>query len=170
MLAATLDSVRAIADEIVVCDLGSSDATLAIAQNGADIVDQIEWQDDNSAARNDCLRRVTGDWVLWLEAGETLDELAGQQLRNFVDESAERNKAYLLFLQRPASSSATSADQIGQLRLVPNRSELRFRGPHSRNNPAVRVGRGNGRRRTGLRHSIAAAGQGVGAGPCTAHC
>jgi tetratricopeptide (TPR) repeat protein len=128
MLAATLDSVRAIVDEIVVCDLGSSDATMAIAQSGADIVDQIEWQDDHAIARNDCLRRVTGDWVLWLEAGETLDELASQQLRNFIDESAERNKAYLLFLQRPASSSATSADQVGQLRLMPHRGEISFAG------------------------------------------
>jgi tetratricopeptide (TPR) repeat protein len=128
MLTATFDSVRAIADEIVVCDTGSSDATLAIADGGADIADQIEWQDDNSAARNECLSRITGNWVLWLEAGETLDDLASQQLRSFVDEAAERNKAYLLFLQRPASSSATSADQMGQLRLLPHRPELRFVG------------------------------------------
>src|SRR5688572_12625426 len=80
MLTATLDSVRAIADEIVVCDTGSCDATLEIARSGGDIADQIEWQDDFAAARNECLRRVTGDWVLWLEAGETLDELASLQL------------------------------------------------------------------------------------------
>jgi tetratricopeptide (TPR) repeat protein len=128
MLANTLDSVRAIADEIVVCDTGSSDATLELARSGADIAEQIEWQDDNSAARNECLRRVTGDWILWLEAGETLDEFVGQQLRNFIDETAVPNKAYMLFLQRPASSSATSADQIGQLRLHPRRPELKFIG------------------------------------------
>src|SRR5688572_30756149 len=75
VLAATLDSVREIADEIVVCDTGSCDATLEIARSGADIVDQIEWQDDYAAARNECFLRVTGEWVLWLEAGETLDEL-----------------------------------------------------------------------------------------------
>jgi tetratricopeptide (TPR) repeat protein len=34
----------------------------------------------------------------------------------------------MLFLQRPASSSATSADQIGQLRLMPRRPELKFAG------------------------------------------
>jgi tetratricopeptide (TPR) repeat protein len=128
VLADSLDSVRAIADEIVVMDTGSSDETMAIAQHGADIVDQIEWQDSFADARNECLRRVTGDWVLWLEAGETLEDSAVQQLRNFVDESADRNKAYLLLIQRPSASAANCADQIGQLRLLPNRPELRFKG------------------------------------------
>ncbi len=121
VLADTLDSVRAIADEIVVMDTGSCDETMTIARRGADIVDQIEWQDSFADARNECLQRATGDWVLWLEAGETLNDTAAQQLRNFVDEAADRNKAYLLLIQRPSASGANCADQIGQLRLVPNR-------------------------------------------------
>jgi tetratricopeptide (TPR) repeat protein len=128
VLADSLDSVRAISDEIVVMDTGSSDETLAVARRGADIVDQIEWQDSYADARNECLRHVTGNWVLWLEAGETLDDTAAQQLRNFVDEAAELNKAYLLLVQRPSASAGNSADQIGQQRLVPNRPELRFQG------------------------------------------
>jgi tetratricopeptide (TPR) repeat protein len=128
VLADSLDSVRGIADEILVIDLGSSDETLAIARQGADIVDHIEWQENFGEARNECLGRVTGDWVLWLETGETLDDTSAQQLRNFVVETADPNKAYLLFVQRPAANAANCADQIGQLRLVPNRPELRFRG------------------------------------------
>jgi Flp pilus assembly protein TadD len=128
MLRDTLDSVRQIADEIVVCDMGSTDETLATARAGADVAEQIEWQDDFAAARNDCNLHVTGDWLLWLDPGETIDEIAARQLRNFVDELADPNKAYLLFLQRPAASSANSADQIGQLRLLPCRPELKFSG------------------------------------------
>jgi tetratricopeptide (TPR) repeat protein len=128
VLADSLDSVRAIADEIVVMDTGSCDETITIARHGADVVDQIEWQDSFADARNECLQRATGDWVLWLEAGETLDETTAQQLRNFVDEAADRNKAYLLLIQKPSASGANCADQIGQLRLVPNRPELRYQG------------------------------------------
>jgi tetratricopeptide (TPR) repeat protein len=120
--------VRAIIDQIVVMDTGSSDETMTIARRGADVVDQIEWQDSFADARNECLRRVTGDWVLWLEAGETLDDITAQQLRNFVNEAVDRNKAYLLFIQRPSASAGNCNDQIGQLRLVPNRPELRFKG------------------------------------------
>ncbi|HJQ82301.1 MAG TPA: glycosyltransferase [Lacipirellulaceae bacterium] len=128
VLANSLDSVRGIADELVVIDLGSSDDTMAVARQGADVVDHVEWQENFAEARNECLGRVTGEWVLWLEAGETLDDTSAQQLRNFVNEAADPNKAYLLFVQRPAASAANCADQIGQLRLVPNRPELRFRG------------------------------------------
>jgi len=124
----TLDSVRGIADEIVVVDTGSTDATLEIAREGADIVAEIEWRDHFGAARNECLRHVTADWILWLDAGETLDETAAQQLRNFVDDAADPNKAYLLFIQRSAANAANCSDQIGQLRLAPNRPELRFTG------------------------------------------
>jgi predicted Zn-dependent protease len=124
----TLDSVRAIADEILVVDTGSSDGTLAMARNRADVVEQIEWQDSYAAARNECLRQASGDWILCVEPGETIDDSAAQQLRNFINDSAEDNKAYMLFVQRPAAGSAICADQIGQLRLVPNRPELRFTG------------------------------------------
>jgi tetratricopeptide (TPR) repeat protein len=128
VLAESLDSLRAIADEIVVMDTGSCDETITIARHGADVVDQIEWQDSFADARNECLRRVTGDWVLWLEAGETLEDTTAQQLRSFVDETAGQNKAYMLFIQRPTASAGKCNDQIGQLRLVPNRPELRFKG------------------------------------------
>jgi tetratricopeptide (TPR) repeat protein len=125
---ATLDSVRPIADEIVVADTGSSDRTIEIARAGADILVQIEWQDSYSAARNECLRHICGDWVLWLDAAETIEDTAAQQLRHFIDETAEDNKAYLLFVQRPAAGVTVCADQIGQLRLVPNRPDLQFIG------------------------------------------
>jgi tetratricopeptide (TPR) repeat protein len=128
VLADSLDSVRGIADEIVVVDTGSTDGTLTVARQGADVVASIDWQDSFAEARNECLRRVSGDWVLWLEAGEALEDTGGQQLRAFVDDSADPNKAYLLFIQRPAANAPNCADQRGQLRLVPNRPELRFRG------------------------------------------
>ncbi len=128
LLTDTLDTIRAIADEIVVCDAGSTDCTLEIAREGADVMQQIEWHEDYAAARNECLRHVTGQWILWLDAGETLDETAAQQLRNFIDESADSGKIYLLFLQRRAACASGCADQIGQPRLMPNRPELRFAG------------------------------------------
>lgn len=51
-LARCLDSVKDIADEIVIVDTGSSDRTKEIAEKrGARVID-FEWTHDFSAARN----------------------------------------------------------------------------------------------------------------------
>ena len=52
VLAECLDSVAAIADEIVVCDTGSSDDTAEIAQRHGAKVFHIPWENDFAKARN----------------------------------------------------------------------------------------------------------------------
>jgi tetratricopeptide (TPR) repeat protein len=129
LVADSIGSIRGIADEIVVVDTGSTDNTVEVARQEGAAVHEIPWDDSFAAARNECLRRTSGQWVLWLDAGETIDDTAAQQLRNFVDESADPNKAYVVFIQRPACHAASSGyERIGQLRLLPNRSELVFTG------------------------------------------
>ena len=60
----TLESIRGIADEIVVCDTGSADDTVKVVASLATKVLQFEWDDDFAAARNACLEHVAGDWIL----------------------------------------------------------------------------------------------------------
>ena len=65
-----LASLRGVADEVVVGDTGSSDATAAIAKShGAKVVD-VAWEDDFARARNATLAHCQGDWVLWVDADE----------------------------------------------------------------------------------------------------
>ncbi|HXJ55907.1 MAG TPA: glycosyltransferase [Verrucomicrobiae bacterium] len=67
-----LESIRGLAHQIVVADTGSTDATREIAARfGAEVL-SVDWTDDFSAARNAALERVTGDWVLMLDADEEL--------------------------------------------------------------------------------------------------
>jgi len=76
-LRACLESV-AWADEIVVVDAQSEDATVRIAREFTDKVYEVEWQ-GYSEAKNYALDRATGDWVLWLDADERVpEELAGE--------------------------------------------------------------------------------------------
>jgi len=58
------------ADEVVVHDTGSRDATPAIARAAGAVVVEGEWTGDFSAARNRALERATGDWVLSVDADE----------------------------------------------------------------------------------------------------
>lgn len=67
-----LASVKGFADELVVVDTGSTDATVAIAESfGAKVV-HFEWIDDFAAARNVALEASTGEWILLLDCDERL--------------------------------------------------------------------------------------------------
>ena len=85
VLADTLQSVHAIADQVVVLDTGSTDQTLSVARQSGATVGQWPWSDDFAAARNECLKSANGDWVLWLDAGERLDADSAAELREFID-------------------------------------------------------------------------------------
>jgi tetratricopeptide (TPR) repeat protein len=65
-----LESIRAVADQIVVVDTGSTDWTKDIAVRFGAEVYSYSWHDDFSAARNAALEHATGDWVLVLDADE----------------------------------------------------------------------------------------------------
>jgi len=67
-----LESVRTIANQIVVLDTGSTDDTIGIAKALGAEVHSFPWKDDFSAARNESIKYATGDWIFWLDADERL--------------------------------------------------------------------------------------------------
>jgi glycosyltransferase involved in cell wall biosynthesis len=71
-LAGCLDSVQAIADQVVIIDTGSVDSTENIARQFGAEVYFSPWENDFAAARNVSLSYATGDWILWLDADERL--------------------------------------------------------------------------------------------------
>ena len=71
-LATCLASVKGFADEMVVIDTGSVDATVAVAEQAGARVEQMEWPGDFAPARNHALQYLKGDWVLVLDADEQL--------------------------------------------------------------------------------------------------
>ena len=75
-----LRSVQGFADEMVVVDTGSTDATVAIAEAAGARVEQIPWPGDFAPARNQALEFLNGDWVLVLDADEQLRPEAIPQL------------------------------------------------------------------------------------------
>ncbi|MBO3460205.1 tetratricopeptide repeat protein [Aetokthonos hydrillicola Thurmond2011] len=79
-----LSSVQNVVDEIVVLDTGSSDRTPVIAKQFGAKVHHFQWCDDFSAARNEALKYVTGDWVLVLDADETLSSKIVPDLQDAI--------------------------------------------------------------------------------------
>ncbi len=79
-----LNSVKNIVDEIVIVDTGSNDKTLEIAEKFNAKIYHFDWIDDFSAARNFALEKCTGDWILYLDADERLDESSAKKIKSLT--------------------------------------------------------------------------------------
>ena len=83
-LARCLSSVQKLADEIVVVDTGSADNTVEIARGFGTRLFHFDWIQDFSAARNHALDQTSGDWILVLDADETVSEPLADEIRRFI--------------------------------------------------------------------------------------
>ena len=88
----------------------------------------MAWGFDFAAARNRCRELATGDWILWLDAGERLQGNSASELREFIDQQADSTKVYMLMVEVPPVDPGGFGEQTVQLRLMPNCPELRFTG------------------------------------------
>lgn len=137
-----LASLGGLADEIIFVDTGSSDATLEIAQRFGAKIFQVEWPNDFSAARNISLSHASGDWILVIDADESLAEESRHELISAL--SGPRDCYYIKRRHYfPISGAARLAgglrrtsygDEYGSehwtqdLRLFPNDARIKFHG------------------------------------------
>lgn len=81
-IAASIESLAASVDEIIVYDTGSEDATCGIAESFPKVqLFRGAWHEDFAAARNEALARATGDWIVFLDADERFSEKTRSNLR-----------------------------------------------------------------------------------------
>jgi glycosyltransferase involved in cell wall biosynthesis len=137
-LPACLASVRDLAGEIIVVDTGSTDGTQDIALSfGAKLI-QSDWQGDFSLARNLSLAAATGRWIIWLDADDRMLEADKRAIRELAEaDPAAAPKAYGLMVKNSRDGGLTGS-VFNQVRIFPNRPDLRFRSPvHEQILPAV---------------------------------
>jgi tetratricopeptide (TPR) repeat protein len=93
-IARALESVKTLADEMIVVDTGSTDGTKEIAAAlGAKVFD-FPWTDDFSSARNFSLSRATGDWILVTDADETVSPRDHETIRDLIRKSPAGTGGY----------------------------------------------------------------------------
>jgi len=80
VLGRCLDSVRGVADEIIIVDTGSADRTREIARAYTERVYDFAWEDDFAAARNASFSYATMDYIFWLDADDVLEESEREKL------------------------------------------------------------------------------------------
>lgn len=74
VLARCLDSMKNIADEIIIVDTGSTDRTKEFALAYTNKVYDFPWINDFSAARNFAFSKASMDYCMWLDADDVLLE------------------------------------------------------------------------------------------------
>lgn len=127
-----LSSVKHLADEIIVLDTGSGDDTPMIAAAAGAKVNFLMWGDDFAIARNASLDQATQDWILVLDADETLTA-AGQRLiatikaEKPVEQIDPANLLMVTALRREIAVNQSPYTQVS--RLFRNLASIKFTRP-----------------------------------------
>jgi glycosyltransferase involved in cell wall biosynthesis len=118
-----LESLKSIADEIIVVDTGSSDRTVAIAKKYQARVFHFEWCDDFSQARNYAIAQAKGKWILVIDA----DEILEQSAIAILQEVMQRDDCLAVNLLRSEIDTTQSPYSL-VLRLFRNHPAITFTG------------------------------------------
>lgn len=120
-----LDSVKDIADEIVLVDTGSADGTIEIAEEYGAKIFNFEWADDFSAARNFALGKTTGNWVLCLNAEEQLSNQSIHELKNII---SGKEVAGFYCTVKSSIQDESGDSSVRDVRLFANSPHIKFSG------------------------------------------
>ncbi|XZN90268.1 MAG: tetratricopeptide repeat protein [Microcoleus sp.] len=124
-LSRTLASAKDVVDEMVVLDTGSGDRTCEIAREFGARVYHFEWGDDFAAARNECLKYATGDWILVLDA----DEVLVPEIVPHIKQGIQGDRTLVINLIRQEIGASQSPYSLVS-RLFRHRHDIRFSRPY----------------------------------------
>lgn len=123
-----LDSVKNIADEIIIVDTGSSDHTVEIAGKYTDKIYHYKWNDDFSAARNFAFSKGVSDYLMWLDADDVLPERERNRLQELKKSISGSEDVIMLLYATAFQENGEPAFQYYRERIVKNRRGYLFRG------------------------------------------
>ena len=134
-----LESMKNIADEIVVVDTGSSDRTRDVVREYGGKVVKAEWHDDFSSARNLALQEAHGDYVFFLDADELIDIRDRMGLALFKKMlPLDQDVAFKVRIEPDKESQGLSVSLLSrilkqesvdyQVRLFPRKKDVEFEG------------------------------------------
>jgi tetratricopeptide (TPR) repeat protein len=115
-----LESIEGLADEVIVVDTGSKDATVRIAKDFGAKVHHFPWCDDFSAARNESLKYATKDFILWLDGDDELRRSEHHRIRVHLRNHPGAGAYFRTYID--------GEGQALQLRIFPNHRGIHFEG------------------------------------------
>ncbi len=126
-LVGAIESVKGLADQIIVVDTGSTDATVELARGAGAEVHFFAWTGDFAAARNASLEQAHSDWILVLDADERVTERSRTAIRAIMEEYDDAPRVVCPRILNYTRDGRFMSDGFSG-RLFPNRPDLRFEG------------------------------------------
>ncbi|MEK5059508.1 hypothetical protein BK126_21240 [Paenibacillus sp. FSL H7-0326] len=132
VLSQALESIKSVADEIIIVDTGSTDKTKEIAAKYTEQVYDFEWCNDFAAARNYSIQFAKGQWILIMDADEYLPNHQIHLWRDLLKkENPHKELVYTLMIvnhldDRKLNHQISTAPVT---RLFPNYNGIKFTNP-----------------------------------------
>lgn len=118
-----IQSVMAFIDELIVIDTGSTDNTPQLALAAGAKLFLLNWTEDFSVVRNFALKQATSDWILVLDADETLEAVNHETFFELLDD--DQVEGYFLHIRNILGPTlGESYDQV--VRLFRNKPIYQF--------------------------------------------
>ncbi len=122
------ETIADVADEVVVVDTGSTDATVAVCGAWGVRVVHEKWRNDFSHARNRSIAAATAKHLLWLDGDDRLPAETRRRLCWLRDTvlPKKREQAFLMEVQS-LNAAGEAFDLCVQLRIFPRLPGIRFK-------------------------------------------
>ncbi|WP_159883632.1 glycosyltransferase family 2 protein [Paenibacillus puerhi] len=128
-IARCLASVRGAADEIILVDSGSTDRTLSIAADFPEVKTiLVPWHNSFAELRNEGMRHMQADWVLWIDADEYLYEEDRDVVREAAGLFDDIPYTPILNIWQMNQIQGAVRHEFSQARLFPLRRGLQYHG------------------------------------------
>jgi len=126
-IAECFESIKSIADEIIVLDTGSTDDTVKIAESLGAKVYHDEWTDDFASARNKSISYATCDWVMWFDADDRLPKKSQEQIAIIKNDPLVHIFAFHIKNINPLPITTALTTLFMHFRMWPRAAGLEFR-------------------------------------------
>ena len=126
-----LTCARALADEMVVVDTGSTDRTAELAREAGASVYSFAWRNDFSAAKNSALQKAKGSWIVFLDADEYFSEEDIPKVRAYIQKFDKERKIAGFFcplVNIDVDRDGALSNGGFQLRVFRRHPDLRYHG------------------------------------------
>jgi glycosyltransferase involved in cell wall biosynthesis len=125
-IAAWLDFVDVIADEIIINDTGSTDGSQDLVLKNPKVkLIENEWKDNFSLARNQAIAKATGKVILWFDLDDRMDDVSISNLFMCFSKLDFRKNAYAFSIACKVPGCA-GFQYFEQLRCFPNKQGIVF--------------------------------------------
>ncbi len=135
-----LESMKGIADEIIVVDTGSIDSTIKIAESyGARII-KHPWHNNFAESRNVSLSHASKKWIMWMDADDIVPEKSAKQINVLKKVIPDTAFIFHILNKNPLPDNPSCVKtSFPHLRMFPNHKGICFKGAiHESNYDSVK--------------------------------